>query len=80
MTEKQKEWIEELEVSIMDLFSVSVALYSFVFCLSSMNSPIRSLSTNVLDNCYQTLKNHLLQHAQETTDVASFFLRETQVK
>ena len=80
MNQRQEEWIEDLEVSVLDLFSVTIALYSFVFCLSSKNSPIQEFSPNVLNNCYQILKDYLLQHAQSTTDVAGFFLRETQMK
>ena len=76
MNQRQTEWIEDLEMSVMDLFSVSIALYSFAFCLSSKNSPISEFSPQVLNNCYQTLKDYLLQHAREATDVAGFFLRE----
>ena len=78
MTLQESQWLEELEVSVLDLCSISVALYSFAFCLSSQGSPIRELSPAVLHNCYQTLKNYLLQHAQETTSEAGFFLKKAQ--
>ena len=78
MNQRQTEWIEDLEMSVMDLFSAGIALYSLAFCLSSKNSPISEFSPNALNNCYQTLKDYLLQHAQEATEVAGFFLREHQ--